>query len=133
MTLIKISTILLAITSLAACNVQSNPAIHPKSPKEKRQSSKSDNQQTTVEETVQDKFVTIIAVKGEKDGDTVIVKDRNGKVYTAIISPANLGPNSNYDFKDTKVGNTLVISGESSNYGSGNKIHINKAARIIVD
>ena len=48
--------------------------------------------------------VEILKVKPESDGYTLDVRDDAGTVYRAVISPANLGPDSGFDFDHIKVG-----------------------------
>ncbi|SLN72482.1 hypothetical protein TRL7639_04324 [Falsiruegeria litorea R37] len=55
----------------------------------------------------------IIEVIPGTDGSTVLLKDGNGKIYSAVLSIPNLGPDSTFDFDHVKPGNSITISGDS--------------------
>ncbi len=62
-----------------------------------------------VDETL---LVTILKTKAEKDGYSLTVQDMAGKTYESVVSIANLGPDSTFDFDHIKVGNQLRLKGE---------------------
>lgn len=56
--------------------------------------------------------VTILKAQPEKDGYTLTVKDMTGKTYQSVVSIANLGPDSSFDFDHIQVGNQLKLKGK---------------------
>lgn len=74
--------------------------------------------------------VEIISVKPEMDGNTVVVRDESGKLYTAVISIPNLGPNSNFDFDHLQVGNRMIVSGDLWSMGGEARLTVRDAKAI---
>lgn len=64
------------------------------------------------------------------DGNTVVVQDESGQLYTAVISIPNLGPNSNFDFDHLQVGNRLIVSGETWSLGDETRLTVRDAKAI---
>lgn len=74
--------------------------------------------------------VEIISVLPETDGHRVVVRDQNAQLYTAVISPPNLGPNSNFDFDHVQVGHRMIVSGEIWSLGNETRLTIADAQAI---
>lgn len=71
--------------------------------------------------------VEILKVKPESDGYTLDIRDDAGNVYRAVISPANIGPDSGFDFDHIKVGHRMIISGSAFMLGTERRITIRAA------
>ncbi len=85
---------------------------------------------TDTTSTLQNIEVEIVSVRGETDGNTLQVRDTNGITYQAVISPANLGPNTGFDFDHLQPGNRMIISGEAWSLGGVPQITIRNAEAI---
>lgn len=71
----------------------------------------------------------VIAINNEMDGSVVQLKNTttNAELY-AVLSPANLGPNSTFDFATLKTGLTLKVTGEPFQLGEKTQM----AARTVL-
>ena len=56
---------------------------------------------------------TITIIEDGKDGSTITLKNEKGEVIKSTISIPNLGPNTDFDFSNIKVGNKLRVSGST--------------------
>lgn len=74
--------------------------------------------------------VEIISVTPEMDGNTVIVRDESGKLYTAVFSISNLGPNSTFDFDHLQAGNRMIVTGEIWSLGEETRLTVRDAKAI---
>ncbi len=77
--------------------------------------------------TVKALRVEILKVKPESDGYTLDIRDDAGTVYRAVISPANLGPDSGFDFDHIKVGHRMTVSGSQFMLGKARHLTIRAA------
>lgn len=60
----------------------------------------------------------VVNIKVEKDGFSVTLQALHSQdTVIAVISPANLGPNSDFDFADVALGNLLKVTGEQFSLG----------------
>jgi hypothetical protein len=75
--------------------------------------------------------VEIIAVKSEIDGNSVVVRDEGGTTYEAIFSIPNLGPDSDFDFDELRVGNHVVVTGETWTLAGKNQLTVREAKAIL--
>lgn len=99
-----VSIVTLLIVSLTACNNWGGSSdVQPVS----------SVIETSQRETVIEKMeVEILSVKNEKDGNVLELKNNDGEVFVSVISIPNLGPDSDFDFTELKIGNRLLVSGE---------------------
>ncbi|WP_461403821.1 hypothetical protein [Falsiruegeria mediterranea] len=74
--------------------------------------------------------VEILAVKPEKDGNTLVVRDDSGNTYNAVISIPNLGPESDFDFDHLKVGNRMIVTGETWSLAGDPQLTIRDAKAV---
>lgn len=74
--------------------------------------------------------IEIISVTPETDGNTVVVRDESGKLYTAVISIPNLGQNSNFNFDHLQAGNRMIVSGEVWSLGEETRLTVRDAKAI---
>lgn len=74
--------------------------------------------------------VEIVSVTPEMDGNTVVVRDESGKLYTAVLSIPNLGANSTFDFNHLQVGNRMIVTGEIWSLGEETRLTVRDAKAV---
>ncbi len=74
--------------------------------------------------------VEIVSVRPEKDGDTVLVRDVDGKTYLAVVSIPNLGPTSEFDIAHLQPGNKMIVAGELWDLGGQAQLTVREAEAL---